>query len=60
MRPQCECGRGDVVVAVFQRTTSVLVRRIADMGDRCAADWRCIDCVADAAAEVAATDKEPA
>ena len=49
----CECGRGDVAVAMFQRGTSLLVRRIGDMGHWTAAEWRCIDCVADGAEEVA-------
>lgn len=55
----CECGRGPVAVCAFQRNTSLLIRRIGDMGHERAADRRCIDCVADMAAEVAASPTRP-
>jgi hypothetical protein len=42
---------------MFQRGTSLLVRRIGDMGHWTAADWRCVDCVADGAKEVAANER---
>lgn len=59
---ECACGRGTVVVAAFKRDTSLLIRRIGDMGHHTAADWRCVDCVADMAQEVAgsaAPDRHP-
>jgi hypothetical protein len=54
--PTCECGRRPVAVAAFQRGTSLLIRRIVDMGHTSAADWRCTDCVADMADEVGGND----
>ena len=51
---RCECDRGDVIAAAFQRQTSLLVRRIEDMGYPSSPDWRCVDCIADMAMEVAA------
>lgn len=46
----CQCGRGDVVGALSYRmggalTVLPLNHRAADS---MAADWRCVDCVADA------------
>lgn len=49
---RCVCDRGTVVAAAFHRGTSLLVRRIGDMGHQAAADWRCADCIADMAEEV--------
>jgi hypothetical protein len=51
---RCKCDRGDVIAAAFQRQTSLLVRRIEDMGYPASPDWRCADCIADMAEEVAA------
>lgn len=55
----CGCGRGPVAVCAFKRNTSLLIRRIGDMGHASAADHLCIDCVADLAAEVAACPVRP-
>ena len=51
---RCECERGPVSVVAFKRNTSLLIRRIGDMGFASSPDWRCIDCVAEMAAEIAA------
>ncbi len=48
----CECGRGPVVAVAFKRNSSLLVRRIGDMGHQAAADWRCADCIGDFAEDV--------
>lgn len=52
----CECGRG-VVVGLLSYTNSRVLFRTAAEGtptrDQAAADLRCLDCVADAIAEVA-------
>ena len=50
---RCVCDRGPVIAAAFHRNSSLLVRRIADMGHHTAADWRCADCIADLAEAVA-------
>lgn len=55
----CECGRGPVVACAFKRSTSLLIRRIGDMGHSRAADWRCADCIADMAEEVAGCPIRP-
>lgn len=52
----CECGRGPIV-GLLTVTASRVLFRTADEGtpthDQGAADLRCLDCVADAVAEVA-------
>lgn len=52
----CECGRGPVVGLLTYTNSRVLFRAV-DEGtparDLSAADLRCLDCVADAVAEVA-------
>ena len=55
----CECGRRPVSVVAFKRNTSLLIRRIGDMGHASAADHRCTDCVAEMADEVAACPIRP-
>lgn len=55
----CQCGRGPVV-GLLTFTSSRVLFRAADEGtpqrDQNAADLRCLDCVADAVAEVASGD----
>lgn len=55
----CQCGRGPVV-GLLTFTSSRVLFRAADEGtprrDQSAADLRCLDCVADAVAEVASGD----
>ena len=49
----CPCGRQDTVLVAFKRNSSLLVRRFRDMGHWHADVLRCVDCIADMAAEVA-------
>ena len=53
MSDHCVCGRAPAVVVAFKRNTSMLIRRLQDIGHYGAADLRCADCVADMAEEIA-------